>query len=192
MPDRIQLSRAKGWRKPAGAVVCARPQFWGNPYAHRDPAVAVRAYRGLFLGQYGKVDGLQLVGRAMDLHRVAVLVSRLGELRGKDLACWCRLCPDHAHGRPLGSRCEACAPCHCDALLELANLDQIYLEDRTLVGWLPLVVPPHRLTVSLPVMRNGDEGQAHLTYSPARRGWVCSAGDLWPVRQFLGPDYACR
>ena len=31
-PRRIQLRRAKGWRKPEGAIVVARPTRWGNPY----------------------------------------------------------------------------------------------------------------------------------------------------------------
>lgn len=32
-PKRIQLRRTKGWRKPKGAIVVARPTMWGNPYA---------------------------------------------------------------------------------------------------------------------------------------------------------------
>lgn len=31
-PQRIQLRRTKGWRKPEGAVVVARPSKWGNPF----------------------------------------------------------------------------------------------------------------------------------------------------------------
>lgn len=31
-PQRIQLSRAKGWRKPENTVVVARPSKWGNPW----------------------------------------------------------------------------------------------------------------------------------------------------------------
>lgn len=34
-PQRIQLSRRKGYRKPEGAVVVARPSKWGNPFAYR-------------------------------------------------------------------------------------------------------------------------------------------------------------
>ena len=30
MPERIQLSRKKGWRKPENTVVVARPSKWGN------------------------------------------------------------------------------------------------------------------------------------------------------------------
>ena len=45
---RIQLRRTKGWRKPEGAVVVARPTKWGNPW-HIGPsttrAEAVESYR---------------------------------------------------------------------------------------------------------------------------------------------------
>jgi hypothetical protein len=42
-------------------------------------------------------------------------------LRGRDLACWCGLCPAHQDGLPLRVACPDCAPCHADVLLELAN-----------------------------------------------------------------------
>lgn len=32
MPQRIQLSRQSGWRKPAGAIVVSRPSRYGNPF----------------------------------------------------------------------------------------------------------------------------------------------------------------
>jgi hypothetical protein len=32
MPERIQLRRTKGYRKPEGAIVVARPSKWGNPF----------------------------------------------------------------------------------------------------------------------------------------------------------------
>jgi hypothetical protein len=31
-PQRIQLRRTKGWRKPENTVVVARPSKWGNPF----------------------------------------------------------------------------------------------------------------------------------------------------------------
>lgn len=43
------------------------------------------------------------------------------ELRGKDLACWCRLCDAHSDGLPLGVKCNECAPCHADILLLISN-----------------------------------------------------------------------
>ncbi len=30
--ERIQLSRRRGYRKPEGTVVVARPSGWGNPF----------------------------------------------------------------------------------------------------------------------------------------------------------------
>lgn len=42
MPDRIQLHRTAGWRKPPGAVVVARPSKWGNPFRYRHPSGLVR------------------------------------------------------------------------------------------------------------------------------------------------------
>ena len=92
MPRRIRLSRARGWRLPANAVVVARPTRWGNPFAIGDPGVpdratAVRRHREL-------------------LARDALLRARArASLAGRDLACWC----------PLDE------PCHADALLAVAN-----------------------------------------------------------------------
>ena len=42
-------------------------------------------------------------------------------LAGKNLGCWCALCETHKDGKPLGVHCSACAPCHADVLLLLAN-----------------------------------------------------------------------
>lgn len=96
MPQRIQLSRQKGWRKPEGAVIVARPSRWGNPIRIGDlwcgipietRQEAVNAFRAL-------VD-------ANPTYRAEVAY----ELAGRDLACWC----------PLDE------PCHADVLLKIAN-----------------------------------------------------------------------
>ena len=96
MPDRIQLRRTKGWRKPEGVVIVARPTKWGNPFLigedspwapnqPMDAAAVVAAYRYAWDTPYGR--------------------TRARELAGHDLACWC----------PLNQ------PCHADVLLEFAN-----------------------------------------------------------------------
>ncbi len=74
-PRRIRLSRAKGWRKPAGAVTVARPTRWGNPFPAADGgrAAAVAAHRAWILARP------DLVAEAREA------------LRGRDLACWCPL-----------------------------------------------------------------------------------------------------
>ena len=109
MPERIQRSRAKGWRMPAGAVYVGRPTKWGNPFK-------VGAYNALLQHQMDRREAVdafrrRLVGvenwwagnpRRLTLTTVAEV---RGELRGKDLVCWC----------PLDE------PCHADVLLEWAN-----------------------------------------------------------------------
>lgn len=80
-PRRIQLRRTKGWRKPAGAIVVARPTRWGNPFPVADHGAS----------------------RAVELFREHVtadpeLLSAVrAELAGKQLCCWCPLdAPCHA------------------------------------------------------------------------------------------------
>lgn len=99
MPQRHQLKRTKGWRKPGGSVCVARPTKWGNPFTVTEHGQqgAVEAYaRWLYWGDNG---GVELEERREWIHR------HIEELRGKDLLCWCRL--DQ--------------PCHADVLLEMAN-----------------------------------------------------------------------
>lgn len=110
-PQRIQLRRTAGWRKPEGAIVVARPSRWGNPFIvgsirganlpRMTAEVAVRKYRAWLIGG-GGVDR-------------AVIVNGIHELRGHDLACWCALD----------------APCHADVLLEIANSGSSSVVSRT-------------------------------------------------------------
>jgi hypothetical protein len=112
-PRRIQRKRSRGWRLPANTVYVGRPTKWGNPFpvaacietgfadneadARR---VCVEAFRDWLRGD------TWAAGASPDWpKRRTVLLERLPELRGKDLACWC----------PPGQ------PCHADVLLELAN-----------------------------------------------------------------------
>ena len=116
MPKRVQLRREKGWRKPEGCIVVARPTRWGNPYrvGAGDAGYSVQ-YRpsrwrsdndGPPVGCWPEEEGAARF--AVDCYRA--WLDRLYEtdfspLRGHDLACWC---PPHL-------------PCHADVLLELAN-----------------------------------------------------------------------
>src|SRR5690606_19746377 len=106
-------SRKRGWRKPEGAIVVARPSKWGNPFKASDCIAAgfaateeqarrlcVDAFRDWLHGDRW-ADGS---GLAAD-KRHADYLAALPELAGHDLACWC----------PLDQ------PCHADVLLELAN-----------------------------------------------------------------------
>lgn len=95
MPQRIQLSRRRGWRKPDDAVTVARPSEWGNPFRVGENATsradAVAQHRALVLQDASEWVAFR--------ERVRT------ELRGKDLCCWCSLD----------------GPCHADTLLEIAN-----------------------------------------------------------------------
>jgi len=133
-PKRIQLRRTKGWRKPEGAIVVARPSRWGNNYVIKTADEWRRGNYGLSKTEYivnsvdrhghahsvpGWYGGTFAEARvlAVDLHRRMLLALAidvdgpntlehyLAPLVGRDLCCWC----------PLD------APCHADVLLELAN-----------------------------------------------------------------------
>jgi len=129
-PKRIQLRRTKGWRKPEGAIVVARPGPWGNPF---------RVVYGADLislgpsepdggdGEWHVVDEHGHVCSAWQTKSIAAQAAvehyryrateapghwdfvlwAIDTLRGRDLACWCP--PDQ--------------PCHADVLLELANAE---------------------------------------------------------------------
>lgn len=112
-PKRIQLSRAKGWRMPANAVKVDRSTPWGNPfkvdacretgYRGTDEQIAARCV-GAFEAWLGPFWRDNWQGPESEAARSRIL-DNIHELRGKDLACWCKLG----------------APCHADVLLELAN-----------------------------------------------------------------------
>ena len=115
-PQRIQLSRAKGWRMPENTVNCARPGRWGNPYRVEvfGLPLAIKLLRESVEGFWSpsNVEHLsdELAREAYRCHtklRERLRFTHVGELRGKNLACWCKL------GQP----------CHADVLLELANKD---------------------------------------------------------------------
>lgn len=104
-PRRIQLSRAKGWRMPPNTVKVDRTSKWGNPFLVAGGVTAadsVRAFRDR-----------EEAFRAMVPARHA---REMDALRGRNLACWCKI---HINGNPV--------PCHADVLLSLAN--DIPLED---------------------------------------------------------------
>jgi hypothetical protein len=109
-PIRIQRKRTKGWKMPPNTVCVCRPGKWGNPFlasnaveaGYKDGnAMAVHGFNRWLAGdpayQCVPMDGID-PGRDF-------ILTNVGNLRGKNLACWC----------PLDQ------PCHADVLLELAN-----------------------------------------------------------------------
>lgn len=108
MPERIQLSRAKGWRKPVGAVVVARPSKWGNPYMIATGCQSSEtANRMIVVALFRRELVAALVDPWGSAHTIEFrrIAESLEELRGRAVACWCPL--DQV--------------CHGDVLLELAN-----------------------------------------------------------------------
>lgn len=110
VPERIQLRRTKGWRKPDNAVIVARPSRWGNPFPVAFPFTpddTVRMYRDwIETGEawWTDSDGARHRFRGGGARRPTPDEIR-NVLRGRDLACWC----------------PAESPCHADVLLDLAN-----------------------------------------------------------------------
>lgn len=114
MPQRIQLSRAKGWRLPANAAKVDRTTVFGNPYRIGEPLDMKQALRwGWNISPEGRKvvckDATEAVARFCHcLHWDEAIHGYVREkLAGKDLACWCDL--DR--------------PCHADILLAIANSD---------------------------------------------------------------------
>jgi hypothetical protein len=114
MPRRIQLRRTKGWRIPANTVVVARPSKWGNPFHISKAAEKEYANGDPFLQMMDAQHGVVTTSDAAVHYFRRYLRTATGrqlcrqaktELRGKNLACWCK--PG--------------APCHADVLLEVAN-----------------------------------------------------------------------
>jgi hypothetical protein len=105
MPSRIQRRRSKGWKLPDNAVCVTRPGPWGNPFVTgRDGAApeCVDLHRKLMAGYV--CLSVQATTEDQMQHRNYV-ASHLDEIRGRDLACWCRI----------GNAC------HGDTLLRIAN-----------------------------------------------------------------------
>lgn len=107
---RIQRKRCKGWKLPENTVCVSRGTKWGNPFKiesyllsppedEYDTPLHVSRER---FRRYAVMDFESLLHQGL-LKFTIDDVKR--ELRGKNLACWCRL--DQ--------------PCHADVLLELAN-----------------------------------------------------------------------
>ena len=94
LPERIQLRRTRGWRKPEGSVVVARPSCWGNP--HRVDDATPEAHQVAVERFHADLLGGRLPYTIDDVQRA---------LGGHDLVCWCA--PGLA--------------CHADVLLEVAN-----------------------------------------------------------------------
>lgn len=149
-PRRVQLRRTKGYRKPDGVVVVARPTKWGNPFAvnstwmvwaavgmgymgdlkgRREAAVAF--YRAWITGEpipmgltRPGADGGAIEfgdGTQRTLVDHALGISRFAATLYE--APPVPEAPDvsELRGRDLACWCPLDLPCHADVLLEVAN-----------------------------------------------------------------------
>lgn len=108
-PQRIQLSRKRGWRMPPNTVKVCRPSDFGNPF------------------RIAKADGKWIIAGLGHTHyradkveaqAVAVLLFRRYCPPGSTLATAARVT---LRGKNLGCWCAEGSPCHGDYLLWLAN-----------------------------------------------------------------------
>ena len=114
VPIRVRRKRTKGYRMPANTVSVCRPSRFGNPFSVAK--LKDLGYEGTDLElQQRCVDAFRAwlcgegdwQGEEADNART-VLLEGLKSLRGKNLACFCKL----------GD------PCHADVLLEMANSEE--------------------------------------------------------------------
>lgn len=114
-PKRIQRKRSKGWRMPKNTVYVGRGTVFGNPFtvsqavdvfdcgketAHVECVNWFREWLSAADDAFGECREYAEMKPQRDR-----LLSRISELHGKNLACFCGL--DFA--------------CHADVLLEMAN-----------------------------------------------------------------------
>lgn len=113
-PVRLQLSRRKGFNLQAHsretngleAVKVDRTTKCGNPFIVGPECRALSAQESVSLFRCAVISGGYWAAGDRFCGAPMVTTSQLRqELRGKNLACWCKLG----------------APCHGDVLLELAN-----------------------------------------------------------------------
>jgi len=122
-PKRIQRKRTKGWRMPENTVYVGRGSKWGNPFRVSKDYPSLNPY--ICKTPQDAVWKFKNQIKLFELdHPKCVLkfnLTDLANLKGRDVACWCRL--DQV--------------CHGDVLLELANKEinersnQIYQNQKS-------------------------------------------------------------
>ena len=118
-PVRIQRKRAKGWKIPENTVSVCRPGPFGNPFTVQRAGdvfdcreASAHMYAATWFREWVSkpnsdeaFDDLGIYAGTREQHRR--LQEKLPSLRGKNLACFCKLG----------------LACHADVLLEIANAE---------------------------------------------------------------------
>lgn len=135
-PQRIQLSRRKGYRKPEAAVVVSRPSKWGNPFRvyrceccgwwdvrddngvtyHVDHKVTREWGRARLTPQRDEQERREAIEHAVRLFHDDAFYWFGGRYSFND-----DLDVTQLTGRDLACWCPLDQPCHADVLLEIAN-----------------------------------------------------------------------
>lgn len=151
MPERVQLRRVKGYRKPEGAVTVARPSKWGNPFPIEGPWAM---WAAVGLGYHAGPGGRRAMVVALHRSWLTGEPIRLGPFAGDAIGGaiefsdgTVRTLNEHAmgiamhaaslyegptcipeppalddlRGHDLACWCPLDQPCHADVLLEAAN-----------------------------------------------------------------------
>lgn len=96
---------------------------------------SVKAYKQWVCNPDGRISEMEFqvvlegggkkipIGPKAEAGAAPSLVDIRKQLGGKNLSCWCALCPKHdaLGGKPLNEHCPDCSPCHIDPLGEIAN-----------------------------------------------------------------------
>lgn len=154
-PVRVQLRRIKGWKMPAGTIVCSRPNKFSNPFAHRTYEALARVPAADLVTPWEYEDRVSGDGadhamhwpngdvtqhriRYMTLeecvasHRRALIApmqrtgGRLFHRKTRTIIT-ISMVRDELAGRDLACWCALDKPCHVDTLLWVANapLDEV-------------------------------------------------------------------
>jgi len=106
-PIRVRRSRAKGARLPDNTVCVDRSTDFGNPFVvGQDGNAATCVWLFMHL-MAGNVCLNAKVSVEDQMSARTKIISKLPDLRGKNLACWCLINQ----------------PCHADVLLTCANAE---------------------------------------------------------------------
>lgn len=111
MPQRIQLKRTKDWKMPANTIKVDRSTRWGNPFKIKRLGDnwnwMYEVIHRMFDNKNDAASYALTEFREYIESAIRQNPKLLEPLRGKNLACWCKL----------GELC------HADILLELANAE---------------------------------------------------------------------
>jgi hypothetical protein len=131
-PQRIQLRRTKGWRKPEGAIVVARPTRWGNPYKVGQERGGIPMSRLAAVAGFSREARYSPARRTGAFGRYPTRHDIMDLLAGADLACWCR----------------PADLCHADVLLDIANPLLPSIDWLVTIGTKSAIVAAPNLTVA--------------------------------------------